>query len=99
MPWTRYYGGMEQPTKTFRLHVTSGEYAGKWLAAAGGLLKKKGTDAPPLAYDDAKDHPENYVVSREFTEDEDSAWQVPAFETAKSQQLILAGEGIETQII
>jgi hypothetical protein len=90
---------MEQPTKTFRLRGISGEYARKWLAAAGGLAKEKGTDAPPLAYDDAKDHPENYFVSRGFTDDEDSAWQVPTFEMAKSQQLILEREGIETQIV
>ena len=90
---------MEQPIKTFRLRVRSGEYARKWLAAAGCLAKKKGVPADPLPFEDAERHPENYFTSRGFTDDKDGAWQVTTFEMAKAQQIILEREGIDTEIV
>jgi hypothetical protein len=90
---------MEQHVANLKLRVISGEFAGQWvwilrLAAKTGVPFR---DAVP--WDDAELHPEKYVVSPTYTEDEGSAWKSITLESALQQQRILKQAGIETKLV
>ncbi len=90
-------GGMEHAAN-LKLRVISGEFAGKWIWVPRLAAKNGVPFRSALPWDDAELHPEKYIVSPTFTDDEGSAWKSVTLETALQQQRILNQAGIETKL-
>ncbi len=91
-------GGMEH-IANLKLHVISGEFAGKWIRVPR-LANKNGTSyRAALPWEDAERHPENFIICPTFTDDEGSAWKSVTLESALQQKHILRYAGIETELL
>jgi hypothetical protein len=90
---------MEQVAPNLRLRGTSAERAGKWVWIMSIARKDGIPTRGALPWEDFERHPEHYVFSAQFIDEEKSARKSVTLETAQRFQRFLKREGIETEIV
>jgi len=90
---------MTQTIQNFRLRGISGDYAGKWLLTIGLAAKSGAQFRGALPFEDAERHPERYIVTPQFVDEEKSAWRSVTLEAALRFQKLVKLVGIETELV